>query len=90
MLPPSQLRLDLHNRSLGCVNTLKISQTFEDSHHPEQMCLRAHQRVVTTVEDSVLHTEMTSLVSQEVDVLRHVLFVQAHELVGTNQVSSQK
>ena len=40
---------------------------FPDSRRAEQQSLRSHQRIVTTVEDSVLRTEMTGLESQEED-----------------------
>jgi hypothetical protein len=41
-----------------------FKQTFAVSRHAEQLRLRVQQRVVATVEDSVLRTEMASLESQ--------------------------
>ncbi len=38
------------------------------SRRPEQLSLRSQQRIVPTVEDSVLRTEMAGLESQEEDV----------------------
>ena len=40
---------------------------FADSRRAEQLTLRSQQRIVDTVEDSVLRTEMTGLESQEED-----------------------
>ena len=40
---------------------------FARSHRAEQLSLRSQQRVVATVEESVLKTEMTGLESQEED-----------------------
>jgi hypothetical protein len=40
----------------------------------EQLRLRAQQRVVSTIEDSVLHTEMENLESEEEDTPRRVLY----------------
>jgi hypothetical protein len=42
-----------------------LKQTFADSRRSEQLLLRAQQRVVGTVEDSVLRTDIAILVSQE-------------------------
>jgi hypothetical protein len=47
---------------------------FEGSHRAEQLSLRSQQRVVATVEDSVLRTEMTVLESQEEDAPKRILF----------------
>jgi hypothetical protein len=49
-----------------------LSKTNLNSHRVEQLRLGV-QRVVGTVEDSVLHTEMANLESQEEDTPRHVL-----------------
>jgi hypothetical protein len=46
---------------------------FAVSRRVEQLCMRAQQRVVATVEDSVLRTEMASLESQKEDAPRRVL-----------------
>jgi hypothetical protein len=40
---------------------------FTDSRRSEQLNLDSQQRIVGTVEDSVLRTEMTGLESQEED-----------------------
>ncbi len=44
------------------------------SHRSEQLSLRSQQRVVATVEESVLKTEMTDLESQEEDDPKRILF----------------
>ncbi len=44
------------------------------SRRVEQLSLRSQQRVVATVEDSVLKTEMTGLESQEEDAPKSLLF----------------
>ncbi len=53
-----------------------------DSLRAEQLRFRVHQLVVTTVEDSVLHTEMDSLESQEEDSPRHVLWFKSMSWLG--------
>ena len=50
-----------------------LKQAFVDSRRAEQLRLRAQQRIVATVEDSVLRTEMASLESQEEDAARRIL-----------------
>ncbi len=40
----------------------------------EQLSLHSQQRIVSTVENSVLRTEMTDLESQEEDVPKCILF----------------
>ena len=45
------------------------------SRRVEQLGLRAQQRVVATVEDSVLRTEMENLESEEEDAPRRVLYL---------------
>ena len=47
---------------------------FAGSRRAEQLSLRSHQRVVTTVEESVLKTEMVGLESQEEDDPKRILF----------------
>jgi hypothetical protein len=47
---------------------------FPGSRRAEQLSLRSQQRIVDTVEDSVLRTEMTGLESQEEDVPKRILF----------------
>ena len=44
------------------------------SRRVEQLRLRSQQRIVATVEDSVLRTEMTGLESQEEDAPKRMLF----------------
>ncbi len=55
-----------------------LRQTFVVSLRAEQLRQRVHQRVVATVEDSALHTEMENLESED------------HELTGSDQASSQR
>ncbi len=57
---------------------LDLKLTFMVSCHAEQLRLRSQQHIVSTIEDSVLRTEMTDLKSQEED---------ADELAGTDQDS---
>jgi hypothetical protein len=47
---------------------------FASSCRAEQITLRCQQRIVATVEDSVLRTEMVVLESQEEDAPKRVLF----------------
>jgi hypothetical protein len=47
---------------------------FVGSRRAEQLSLRAQQRIVATVEDSVLRMEMAGLESQEEDAPKRVLF----------------
>jgi hypothetical protein len=47
---------------------------FPGSRRAEHLNLRSQQRIVDTVEDSVLRTEMTDLESQEEDVPKRILF----------------
>ncbi len=54
--------------------TIPQLNRFPVSLRAEQLHFGVHQRVVATVEDSVLRTEMTSLESQEEDDPRHVLW----------------
>jgi hypothetical protein len=46
---------------------------FAGSRHAEQLSLRSQQRIVATVEDSVLRTEMTGLESQEEDDPKRII-----------------
>jgi hypothetical protein len=65
------------------VVTLKdLNQTIVDSFSVEQFRLRVQQRVVTTVEVSVLHIEMFSLESQEEDAPRRVLWYKPMSWLG--------
>ncbi len=47
---------------------------FAGSRRAEQLNLRSQQRVVATVEESVLKMEMTDLESQEEDDPKRILF----------------
>jgi hypothetical protein len=47
---------------------------FVGSRRAEQLALRSQQRIVATVEDSVLRTEMAGLESQEEDAPKRILF----------------
>ena len=67
-----------------------LKQTFAVSRRAEQLRLRVQQRVVATVEDSVLRTEMENFESEEDDNPRRVLWYKPHELAGTDQDSSQR
>ncbi len=51
-----------------------LQRTFAVSRRAEQLLLHTQKRVVATVEDSVLRTEMASLESQEEDAPRRVLW----------------
>ena len=47
---------------------------FAGSRRAVQLSLRSQQRIVATVEDSVLRTEMAGLDSQEEDAPKRILF----------------
>jgi hypothetical protein len=55
---------------------------FAGSRRAEQLSLRSQQRVVTTVEESVLKTEMSDLESQEEDVPKRLLFFKPMSWLG--------
>ena len=55
---------------------------FPDSRHPEQLNLSSQQHMVSTVEDSVLRTEMVVLESQEEDVPKRILFFKTMSWLG--------
>jgi hypothetical protein len=55
---------------------------FPDSRRSEQLTLRSLQRIVATIEDSVLRTEMTGLESQEEYAPMHVLFFKPMSWLG--------
>jgi hypothetical protein len=59
-----------------------LKQTFAVSRRAEQLRLRVQQRVVATVEDSVLRTVIGSLESQEEDAPRRVLWCKPMSLLG--------
>jgi hypothetical protein len=58
------------------------NQTLTVSHRPEQLPFRVRQHVVTTVEDSVLRTEMGRIESQEEDSPRRVLWFKPMSWLG--------
>ncbi len=51
-----------------------LTLQFVGSHRQEQLSSRCQQRIVATVEESVLRMEMAGLVSQEEDASQRVLF----------------
>jgi hypothetical protein len=55
---------------------------FTGSYREEQLSLRSLQRLVATVEDSVLRTEMADLESQEEDAPKRILFVKTMSCLG--------
>jgi hypothetical protein len=55
---------------------------FPGSHRSEQLSLYSQQRIVATVEDSVLRTEMTGLESQEEDAPKCILFFKSMSWLG--------
>ena len=55
---------------------------FAGSLRAEQLSLRSQQRVVATVEESVLKTEMAGLESQEEDAPKRILFFKPMSWLG--------
>ncbi len=55
---------------------------FAGSRRAEQLRLRSQQRIVATVQDSVLRTEMAALESQEEDAPKRILFFKPMSWVG--------
>ena len=55
---------------------------FAGSRRAEQLSLRSQQRVVVTVEESVLKTEMAGLESQEEDAPKRLLFFKPMSWLG--------
>ena len=56
---------------------------FAGSRRPEQLSLlRSQQRVVATVEDSVLWTEIAGLETQEEDAPKRILFFKPRSWLG--------
>jgi hypothetical protein len=55
---------------------------YVGSRQEEQLSSHSHQRVVTTVEESVLKTEMTGLESQEEDAPKCILFFKPMSWLG--------
>ena len=52
------------------------------SRRAEQLSLRSQQRLVATVEESVLRTEMAGLESQEEDAPKRILFFKPMSWLG--------
>ena len=59
-----------------------LKQTFAVSRRAEQLRLRMQQRVIATVEDSALRTEMENLESDEEDASRRVLWYKPMSWLG--------
>ena len=59
-----------------------LKQTFAVSRCAEQLRLRVQQRVIATVEDSALRTEMENLESDEEDASRRVLWYKPMSWLG--------
>ena len=59
-----------------------LKQTFAVSRRAEQLRQRVQQRVVATVEDSALRTEMENLESDEEDASRRVLWYKPMSWLG--------
>ena len=55
---------------------------FAGSRRAEQLSLRSQQRIVATVEDSVLRTEMAGLESQGEDAPKRILFFKPMSWLG--------
>jgi hypothetical protein len=55
---------------------------FVGSRRTEQLILRSQQRIVATVEDSVLRTEMADLESQEEDTSKSLLLFKPMSCLG--------
>ena len=61
---------------------------FVGSRRHEQLSLRSQQRIVSTVEESVLRTEMTGLESQEEDSPKCILFFKPMSWLGDESWSA--
>ncbi len=66
---------------------LKIK--FVGSRRNEQLSSRSQQRIVATVEESVLRTEMAGLESQEEDVPKRILFYKPMSWLGQIRLPSR-
>jgi hypothetical protein len=55
---------------------------FASSRRAEQLCVRSQQRIVATVEDSVLRTEMSGLESQEENAPKRILWFKPMSWLG--------
>ena len=61
---------------------LDLKLMFAGSRRAEQLSLRSQQRIVATVEDSVLRTEMAGLESEEEDAPKRILFFKSMSWLG--------
>jgi hypothetical protein len=67
---------------LHCQPFRDLKLKYVGSRQAEQLSLRSQQRVVVTVEESVLKTEMTDLESQEEDAPQRILFFKPMSWLG--------
>ena len=65
-----------------------LKERFVGSRRAEQLSLRSQQRIVATVEDSVLRTEMAVLESLEEDDPKRILFYTP--MGGLGQIRSHR
>ncbi len=77
----SRERLPSHSRSLNASLRLPLCG-MRASSRAEQLNLRSQQRIVATVDDSVLQTEMAGLESQEEDDPKRILFFKPMSWLG--------
>ena len=63
---------------------------FAGSRRAEQLSLRSQQRIVATVEESVLKTEMAGLESQEEDAPKCILFFKPMSLSWLGQIRTHR
>ncbi len=68
--------------TLHVVSRIKASAILVGSRRQEQLSSRCQQRIVATVEESVLRMEMAGLESQEEDVSQRVLFYKTMTWLG--------
>ncbi len=59
-----------------------LKNRFAGSRRAEQLSLRSQQRIVATVEESVLRTEMAGLEFQEEDAPKRILFFKPMSWLG--------
>ncbi len=59
-----------------------LKLNYVGSRQAEQLSSRSHQRLVATVEESVLKTEMAGLESQEEDAPKRILFFKPMSWLG--------
>jgi hypothetical protein len=78
---PSQHRVTQQLLS-HCQSFRDLKLIFVGSRRAEQLRLRSQQRIVSTVEDSVLWTEIADLESQEEDAPKRILFFKPMSWLG--------